>query len=116
MVHRGAELDRSWVCPGAEVAGRVVGSIVGPGVRVERGAEVRHSVLMADAVVRSGASVRRAVLAEHVDVGRGATVGAANARRPVLVGARRRIAPRAHLSAGSELEPTRARDLFRSAR
>jgi len=115
-VRRTAELDRVWLSPGADVAGTVVNSIIGPGVRVEPGAEIRHSVIMSDAVVRSGAQVSRAVLAEHVVVGRSAQVGAANAKHPALVGVRRRVQQGQRVEAGANLDPIRPRDILGSAR
>jgi glucose-1-phosphate adenylyltransferase len=102
-IARGAELDRAWVSPGAVIGGTVVNSIVGPGVRVPAGAQVRDSVLMADAVVEPGARVVRSVLAEHVTVGSGAQLlGAAG--DPVLVGAGRRIDADATVDAGAQLD------------
>lgn len=115
-VHRTAEIDRAWLSPGADVAGTVVDSIIGPGVRIEPGAEVRHSVLMSDVVIRSGAQVARSVLAEHVVVGRSARVGAANAKHPALIGVRRRVPGGQVIGAGEELEPRRPRDILGSAR
>ena len=107
-----AHLDRAWVSPGAVVRGTVVDSIIGPGVVVERGAEVRHSVLMDDVRVGKGASVSRAVVAEGARVGAGARLGAPHARRPVLVGAGRRLAARAEIPAGTHLEPVDDRPLL----
>ena len=115
-VHRSAQLDRAWLCPGADIAGTVIDSIIGPGVRVERGAEVRHSVLMADVVVRAGAKVSRAAVSEHSVIGGSATVGAANARHPVLIGVRRRVKAGAVLAPGAELEPSKPREILHSAR
>jgi glucose-1-phosphate adenylyltransferase len=71
----GAELTDAYVSPGAVVGGTVRSSVLGPGVRVEAGAEVVDSVLLADTVVRAGARVRRAVLDERTEVGAGARVG-----------------------------------------
>ncbi len=116
LVHRSAELDRAWLSPGADVAGTVVHSIIGPGVTVERGAVVRHSVIMEDATIRAGATVSRSVVAESAVVGRHAELGAPNARHPVLVGTRRRIAAGTRLPAGTHLEPSRPRQLIRAAR
>lgn len=116
LVRRSASLDRAWLAPGADVAGEVVNAVIGPGVVVERGASVRHSVLMDDVVVRSGATVARSVIAEGCVVGRRAVLGAPNAVRPVLVGSHRRVAADAVLTAGTELEPRRPRDLIRGAR
>jgi glucose-1-phosphate adenylyltransferase len=116
LVRRTASLDRAALAPAADVAGEVVNSIVGPGVVIERGASVRHSVLMDDVVVRSGATVARAVVAEGSVIGRRAVLGAPNAVHPVLVGAHRRIAADTVLAAGTELEPRRPRDLIHRAR
>lgn len=115
-VRRGAELERAALAPASDVAGTVVDAVLGPGVRVERGATVRHSVLMDDVVVRAGATIDRAVVAEGCTIGRGATVGSANAVHPVLIGAHRRIAADARLIAGTQVPPRRPRDLIRRAR
>ena len=56
--------------PGADVAGLVVGSVLGPGVVVEKGAEVHDSVVMEDCVIRAGAVVRTSVLDERCEVAR----------------------------------------------
>nr|ASV47128.1 glucose-1-phosphate adenylyltransferase [uncultured bacterium] len=74
----GAELSGAYVSPGAVVQGTVRNSVVGPGARVEAGAEVLDSVLLGDVVVRAGAVVRRAVLDERTDVGARARVGQAD--------------------------------------
>jgi glucose-1-phosphate adenylyltransferase len=115
-VHRTAELDRVWLSPGGDIAGVVVDSVIGPGVRIERGAVVRHSVIMGDAVVRAGATVSRAVLAERVIIGRDARVGAPNATNPVLIGAHRRVRAGETLTAGTHVEPSKPRDLLTSTR
>ena len=104
-IEASAHLDGAWVSPGAVVRGTVVGSIIGPGTVVERGAEVRHSVLMADVKIGAGASVARTVVADGAWVGAGARVGAPNARHPVLVGAGRRLAARSEVPAGTHLDP-----------
>lgn len=116
QVDRTAELDGAWISPGAHISGTVVHSIIGPGVRVERGATVRHSVVMADAVIRRDAVVARSVVAEQAVIGPGAVLGAPQARRPVLVGARRRIAAGRTLTAGEHVEPINPRDLWSSVR
>ncbi len=65
----------SIVCPGAQIEGEVLRSVVGPGVIIEKGAKVSQSVLMQDTVVRAGAQVDRAVLDKQVVVGASAQVG-----------------------------------------
>jgi glucose-1-phosphate adenylyltransferase len=74
-LERDAQLDAALVSPGCRVAGRVVRSVLGPGVVVAEGATVRDSVLFADCAVGSGASVDAAILDERARVGQGARIG-----------------------------------------
>lgn len=71
----GAALDCALVSAGCSIAGRVVRSVLGPGVVVAEGATVRDSVLFEDCVVEAGAVVDTAVLDKGARVGEGATVG-----------------------------------------
>jgi glucose-1-phosphate adenylyltransferase len=107
---RGAgTLTDSLLSPGCDVAGDVVGSVLGPGVVVERGAVVRDSVLMEDCVVRSGAKVCTAVVDERCEVLGGARVGEeatariARGEHVVLVGRDSRVG--GVVPAGARLEP-----------
>ena len=61
-VLEGGEVVDSLLSPGARVAGRVVRSVIGPGVVVEPGAEVHDSVVFTDSVVRAGARVHWSVV------------------------------------------------------
>jgi glucose-1-phosphate adenylyltransferase len=102
-------LTDSLLSPGCDVAGEVVGSVLGPGVVVERGAVVRDSVLLEDCVVRAGAEVRTAVLDERCEVLPGARVGAEPAARLArdedLVLAGRDCRLGGEVPAGARLEP-----------
>ena len=71
----GASVERSLVSGGTRVCGAVSGSVLSPGVVVEKGATVVDSVLLPGARVRAGATVTRAVLDDNVVVGERATVG-----------------------------------------
>lgn len=108
-VRASGECRDSLLSPGADVSGLVVGSVLGPGVVVERGAEVHDSVLMEDCVVRAGTVVRTAVLDERCEVSGRARVGAEPTRRlahdddMVLVG--RDSTVTADVAAGGRLEP-----------
>jgi glucose-1-phosphate adenylyltransferase len=98
---RTAHVDDALVSPGASVAGTVERSVLGPGVVVEEGAEVRDSVLLHGVTVRRGARVERAVLDDGVEVGEGARVGAARGELCV-VGQRVRVAPDGTVAAGEQ--------------
>ena len=99
----------SLLSPGCDVSGEVVGSVLGPGVVVEKGAVVRDSVVMEDCVIRAGAEVRTAVLDERCEVLPGARVGGEGSGRLVrdeeLVLAGRDCRIGGEVAAGSRLEP-----------
>src|SRR5689334_7145579 len=70
-----AQVHKSLISHGCEIAGTVVNSVLSPGVRVDVGAVVRDSIVMFDAVIRAGAVVDRAILDKEVVVGQGAIIG-----------------------------------------
>ena len=104
-----AECHEALVSPGCDVAGEVVGSVLGPGVVVEKGASVHDSVIMEDCVIRSGAEVRTTIVDERCEVSRGSRVGALPSGRRargedlVLVGRDSRVG--GEIEAGARLEP-----------
>jgi glucose-1-phosphate adenylyltransferase len=104
-----ARVSDSLLSPGCDVAGRVEGSVLGPGVVVEKGARVVDSVLFEDVVVRAGAVVQTSVVDVGCEVGRSARVGAAPSARVaagddvVLVGAGSTVD--CVIAAGARLEP-----------
>jgi glucose-1-phosphate adenylyltransferase len=98
----------SLVSPGARIAGAVSRSVVGPDVRIEAGASVRHSVVMQGSVIRAGARVDSAVIDKFVEVGRGASVGDGAV---TTIGKRARIPPDARVAGGCLIYPdVRERD------
>ena len=115
VVRAGAEVEDSVVGVGCDVRGRVVRSVLGPGVVVQAGALVEDSVVFGDVVVEAGAEVRTCIVDDEVVIGRGARVGAAApSTRPrdkdiTLVGRESRIARNAVVEGGAGLVPgTRA--------
>ena len=104
-----ARLTHSLVSPGCDVAGEVSGSVLGPGVVVEKGARVADSVVFADCSIRSGAVVQTAIVDEDTEVRRTARIGAVPSARLardediVLVGRSSLIESR--VDAGARLEP-----------
>jgi len=71
----GSHVERSMIANGCTVAGRVVRSVLFPGVTVPRGAEVRDSIIMHDTVVGRHAVIDHAIVDKEVRVGEGAVVG-----------------------------------------
>ncbi len=106
----GGEVVDSLLSPGSVVSGRVVRSVLGPGTRVEAGAQVTDAVLFDDVTVEAGATVSRAIVDKRVRVGRGARVGSDDADLDdsddiVLVGNDAVIAPGSEVPRGARLEP-----------
>jgi glucose-1-phosphate adenylyltransferase len=104
-----ARVADSLLSPGCDIAGEVVGSVLGPGVVVEKGARVSDSVIFEGVVIRSGAVVHTAIVDEHTQIRRTARVGAVPAARLardediVLVG--RGSVVESPVDAGARLEP-----------
>jgi glucose-1-phosphate adenylyltransferase len=70
-----ANVHRSLISHGCQIAGTVERSVLSPGVRVDPGAIVRDSVIMFDSVIRAGAVVDRAIIDKEVSIGPNAVVG-----------------------------------------
>jgi glucose-1-phosphate adenylyltransferase len=74
-VRESAAIEDSLIANGCRVSGTVRHSVLSPGVRIEPGAEVVDSIIMADTVVGRGARVDRAILDKFVHVGEHAVIG-----------------------------------------
>ena len=113
----GARVAHSLVSPGADVAGTVRHSVVGPGVVVEAGATVVGSVLLGDGHVGAGARVACTIADEGVRIGSEARVGAAPrgfgndghpdipADRIVVLGKGARVAAGHTVAPGAQVDP-----------
>jgi glucose-1-phosphate adenylyltransferase len=108
-VRPAARLTDSLLSPGCDVAGEVSGSVLGPGVIVERGARISDSVIFDDVVIRSGAVVQTAIVDEGSEVRRTARIGAVPtarlARNEDLVLVGRGSVVESPVQAGARLEP-----------
>jgi glucose-1-phosphate adenylyltransferase len=76
------ELVNSMASNGCIINGTVMNSVLSPGVRVEKGAVVRDSVILNDTVIRAGALVDRCILDKQIEVGAGAQLGVGAADIP----------------------------------
>lgn len=70
-----AHVERSIIGEGSEIYGAVYNSVIGTGVTIEEGAEVRDSIIMRETTIRSGARINKAILAEHVVIGENSELG-----------------------------------------
>jgi glucose-1-phosphate adenylyltransferase len=128
MIGPEAAVTRSMVSHGCVIDGTVAHSILSPGVRVERGAVVRDSIVMFDTVVGEGATVDRAILDKDCVVGRGSRVGDGEDLRPnrqeperlfagiTLVGKGARIPAGVVIGRNCRIDPNVVEDDFGSRR
>ncbi len=109
-----ATVEDSLLSPGCLVQGRVLRSVLAPGVVVEEGAEVIDSVLLDDTVVESRAFVAATVADMRVRIGHRASVGRrfepghhCSADELVVLGEEREVASGSQVRPGSrEPEPS----------
>jgi glucose-1-phosphate adenylyltransferase len=74
-IRTGATINHSLITDGCVIEGSVEYSVLSPGVRVERGAVVRSSIILTDTVIKAGAVVDRCIIDKLVRVGSGAHLG-----------------------------------------
>jgi glucose-1-phosphate adenylyltransferase len=76
------DVQNSLLSNGCVIEGAVINSVLSPGVRVERGAIVRDSVIMNDTTIRAGAVIDRCVLDKDIVIGAGAQIGVGDDNTP----------------------------------
>lgn len=70
-----SQIERSIIGEGCEIYGKVVNSVIGAGVTIEAGAEVRDSIVMKGSTIGAGTVVDKAIIAEEVTVGSNVQIG-----------------------------------------
>lgn len=103
FIRQGAAVEDSLIAPGAQIAGRVVRSVVGPGTVIEAGATVTDSVLLHDVQVAGGARLERVIADTGARVGPGAQVGGEGDL--TLLGMNTSVAAETTLEAGAQVAP-----------
>lgn len=76
-----SHIENSMVAEGCNIEGNVDFSILFAGVKIEKGATVRDSIIMPNTVVKSGAVVEYAVIGEGCTISEGVSVG----ERPEMI-------------------------------
>ncbi len=69
------EIVNSLTSNGCVITGSVINSVLSPGVRVEKGATVKDSVIMNDTIIRADAVVDCCIIDKQVEIGPGAKLG-----------------------------------------
>jgi glucose-1-phosphate adenylyltransferase len=111
------EAEDSLISEGCIIDGTVRGSVLGPGVKVGRGAVVESAIVFQDAVIEPGASVRTAIVDKRARIGAQARVGgvepgttargtaAVSAKGIALVGKGARVRPGSVVPRGGVVQP-----------
>jgi glucose-1-phosphate adenylyltransferase len=111
------ELVNSMASNGCVISGKVINSVLSPGVCVEKGAVVRDSVIMNDTVIRAGAEVNCCILDKEIEVGANAKLGVGKDDKPnklepdkintgiTIVGKRARIPAGAAIGRNCRIDP-----------
>ena len=100
------------------IKGRVENSVLSPGVRVEEGAVVRDSVLMADVYVGERTLVDGCLVGEDAYIDKFCKLGSRNiaARDVTVLGDKVAVPPLTYVKAGATLTPDDGNDVGRSVR
>jgi glucose-1-phosphate adenylyltransferase len=115
-IYQQARIENSLIAPGCQIRGRVINSVLAPGVVVEEGAVVRNSIVFNDTQIQAHAQVSYTIIDSNVSIEAWAHVGQddsrseADEREPskpniTLVGQRARVPQRVHIAAGARVEP-----------
>jgi len=70
-----AHIERCIIGEGCEIYGNVYSSVIGAGVVIEEGAEIRDSIIMKGTVVKAGAKVLKSIVAEDAVIGENSVLG-----------------------------------------
>ncbi len=79
FVGESAVIENSTITEGCDILGTVVNSVIGAGVKIEKGATVCNSVLLENLTVKSGAKLDYAIIDGGTTIGENAKVGSADA-------------------------------------
>ena len=96
-----ADIQNSIIGSGAEIDGTVINSVISGGVKIEKGAIVRDSLIFSNVVIKENAIVEMSIIDEYAEIGRRAVVGARGGENDITVIARNeKIADKTVIPAG----------------
>ncbi|MBR5970700.1 MAG: glucose-1-phosphate adenylyltransferase [Lachnospiraceae bacterium] len=70
-----SEIERSIVGEGCEIYGKVYNSVIGRGVRIDKGAVIDHSIVMNGTVIGENCNIVKAIIDENVTIGDNVRLG-----------------------------------------
>lgn len=70
-----AVTERSIIGEGTEIYGSVSGSVIGPGVVLGKGSEIRDSIIMKDTIIGENVIINKSIIAENCQIGNNVQLG-----------------------------------------
>ncbi len=83
FISRTASIERAIISEGAEIHGRVVNSVLGPGVVVDEGAVVMDSIIMTGTHIGRNSEVYKGIVAENCEIGNNVKLGVGDEKENV---------------------------------
>ena len=74
-ISENSHIEKSIIGEGTEIYGTVINSVIGAGVTIEDGAEVRDSIIMKGSTIGAGTKITKAIVAEDVCIGANCELG-----------------------------------------
>ncbi len=102
FIGKSALVTKSIVTEGCEIYGDSDMSVISEGVLIEKGAQIKHSVIMSDVKICSGTKIENAIIGNNTVIGKNCIIG--GKEKVTLLGGGIRIADNVHISAGESVE------------
>ncbi len=74
-ISENAEINRAIIGEGTEIFGKVTNSVIGSGVTIEEGCEIRDSIIMNGAVIHKNSYINKGIIADRVVIGENVRIG-----------------------------------------
>jgi glucose-1-phosphate adenylyltransferase len=105
LIRESSQIEDSLLYSGCQIKGKVVRSILFPGVQVDSGSVVENSILFSNTVVKRDARVVKTIADENVTIGIKAEIGDATCDDLTIIGTGTRVAKETKISSGVTVYP-----------
>jgi glucose-1-phosphate adenylyltransferase len=105
LIRESSRVEDSLLYSGCQIKGKVVRSILFPGVKVDSGSVVEDSILFSNTVVKKDARVVRTIADENVTIGTKAEIGDEACDDLTIIGTGTRVAKETRISSGVTVYP-----------
>ena len=105
LIRESSRVEDSLLYSGCQIKGKVVRSILFPGVKVDSGSVVEDSILFSNTVVKKDARVVRTIADENVTIGTKAEIGDETCDDLTIIGTGTRVAKETKISSGVTVYP-----------